>query len=157
MNFAILKNLANPSRALVALGSAVLFFDLSYYAMAYLPGEKNLMCVIGAGLTTVNMIFSLILSLMFGIVVSGVVSLYKQRKVGLAASSASGIGFVVGAFTVFCTACTIPVFTVLGAAVSLSFFTTYELYFKIVSMILMLYGLYLLNKQLKEECQVCKV
>ncbi len=157
MNSAILRNLKNPFYSMIALGSSVLFFDLSYYFMANLPGTRNNMCVIGAGLTTLNIAFSVALSILTGIMVASVFALYRKRKSSLiATSSLSGVGLIVGSFTVFCAACTIPVFTLFGLSLSLGFFTTYDLPIKIVSMLLMLVSLYLINNQLNDTCEICR-
>lgn len=74
----------------------------------------------------------------------------KNVKTG----SVMGFGFLLGFFTVFCTLCTIPVISIFGFAVGLGFFTTYNLVFKILSLLLMILALTLLNKQLN-FCETC--
>ncbi len=153
----LFKGLKNPVNLLIMLGSSLIFFDINYYAMANLPGSRDLACVMGAGLHFWNIIFSIAISLMLGFLVSGMIDLYRQKSSKVVTGSISGIGLIFGTLTVFCTACTIPVISIFGAAISLSFFTDYEIWFKIASLILMSYGLYRLNKQLIGECEVCKV
>jgi hypothetical protein len=156
MNLAVVKNLSRPNYLFTMIGASFLFFDFNYYVMVTLPGTRDLMCVIGAGLTFWNIVFSVILSLLFGVMLVGVIELYRMKKSKVVVGSLSGVGLLLGSMTIFCTACTIPVFTVFGAAISLSFFTSYQIVFKILSILAMLWGLNLLNKQLNDECKVCK-
>ena len=141
---------------LIILSVSLVLFNINYYMMANLPGFENNMCVIGAGLTPLNVIFSIILSVMTGVFVAALVELFKQRRAKLANASVSGIGLLIGTFTIFCTWCTIPVISLFGISLSLSVFVDYNLGIKIISIILMSTGLYLLSKQLKEDCLVCK-
>lgn len=157
MNIAVLKNLRNPIYLFTMLGTTVLLFDVNYYMMANLPGTRDRMCVIGAYLTPGNILFSVGLSVLTGIMVAAFVALFREKRGRLAASSTvSGVGFLLGSLTVFCTFCTIPVISLFGLSLGLSFFTTYNLAFKIISMVFMLGGIYLINKQLADECVVCK-
>lgn len=157
MKLEILKNLKKPIYLFTMLGTTFLFFDINYYMMANLPGTRDYMCVIGAYLTLWNISFSVVLSLLTGLMVAAFVALFREKRGGLAASSTvSGIGLLLGSFTVFCTFCSIPVISLFGLSLGLSFFTTYNLAFKIISMALMLGGVYLINKQLANECVVCK-
>lgn len=157
MRLEIIKNLRRPSALFLAIGFSVLFFDLSYYFMRTLPGHKDLACVIGAGLTFWNTMFSIALSLMAGVMVAGIFALYKKRQSKLAVSSLSGFGVLIGTMTIFCTACTLPVISLFGLSIGLTFFTTYNLTFKILSLAVMMAGLYLLNRQLADECEVCRI
>lgn len=157
MRLEIIKNLQRPSALFLAIGFSVLFFDLSYYFMSTLPGHKDLACVIGAGLTFWNMMFSIALSLMAGVMVAGIFALYKKHKSRLAVSSLSGFGVLIGTMTIFCTACTLPVISLFGLSIGLTFFTTYNLTFKILSLAVMATGLYLLNGQMADKCKICRI
>ncbi len=156
MNIPIIKKLLNFISLLITLSVSLIVFNINYYLMANLPGLKDNMCVIGAGLTPLNIIFSIILSVMAGIFVAALIELFKQRRAKLVDASVSGIGLVAGILTIFCTWCTIPVISLFGISFSLSIFVDYNLAFKIISILLMFTGLYLLNKQLKKDCLVCK-
>ena len=156
MNLAILKNLKNPSRLIMAIAVAIIFFDINYLMMSKLPGGKDLMCVIGGNLTPFNIFFAIVLSLFAGLIVAGIIELFKQKKSKLKSTSLSGFGLVLGSATIFCVPCTFAVFTIFGVAISLNFFMTYDLYIKIASLLFMIYGTYLLNKQLIGECKMCK-
>ena len=156
MHSNLLASLKKGTNAFVALGTALLFFDLNYYLMANLIGTRNLMCVIGAGLTVENFAFSIAISSLVGLMASGFIELRKKHKNTLAVSSTSGLGALLGIFTLFCPICTIPVLSVFGASVGLSFFTTYNLVFKIIALFLMLIAVYMLDGRLDEECAVCK-
>lgn len=153
----VLESLKNPVSLFTFLGVAVLFFDLNYYFMVNLPGTVGLACAPGANLTATNMIFSILLSLLTALMVSGVMMLYRQRSSGKkSAAGIAGVAAIIGTFTVFCTTCSIPIISLFGLSVGLTFFTTYNLAFKIVSLLLMIIGLYYLEKQLRGNCQMCK-
>ena len=156
MNLAILKNLGNPARLITAIAIAIIFFDISYLMMSKLPGGKDLMCIIGGNLTPFNIVFAIVLSLFAGIIVTGIIELFKQKKSKLKSSSLSGFDLILGSVTIFCVPCTFAVITVFGVAISLNFLMTYDLYIKIFSLVFMIGGMYLLNKQLVGECEICK-
>ena len=78
MNLAILKNLKNPARLIMAIAIAIVFFNINYYMMENLPGGKDLMCIIGGNLTPFNVLFSIILSLFAGIIVAGIIELIQK-------------------------------------------------------------------------------
>lgn len=139
------------------IGVSFLMFDLNYYFMSTFPGARDFMCVIGGNLTPLNIIFAIFLSLMTGILIAGIVELFRLRSKKLAASSVTGLGLFLGILTMFCAACTIPVITIAGFSIGISFLTTYNLIIQISSMILMLLALYLVNQQLNDACVVCKI
>lgn len=155
MKLAVLKNLKKPTYLFVMLGVSALFFDLNFWMMRNLPGTKDLACVIGANFTTANIIFASILSILTGILVASIVALFAMKRSKLVASSVTGAGFVIGTFTVFCTACTFSVISIFGMSISLIFFTTYDLAFKILSLLLLITGLWLVNRQLADDCPIC--
>ncbi|MBI4231933.1 hypothetical protein HY605_01760 [Candidatus Peregrinibacteria bacterium] len=150
-----LSNLKKPSSALIALSVAVLIFDVQYWMMANLPGSKDLMCIPGGNLTTMNVIFSIVLGLMTGILVANMIELFRERAAKAAASSVGGLSVVVGSFTVFCPLCTIPVASIFGLSISLSFFTTYDIWIKVISIVLMIWALRLVEQQLRGTCSIC--
>ena len=154
-NSSIISILKNPTSLMVMLGFSFLSFDLQYLIMSKLPGSRDEMCVMGAGLNASNIIFAIAISIMGGLFVAGFLKTLSMRHASYSALSLSGVGAVVGALTVFCTACTIPVISVLGLAVGLSFFTTYNIWFKSISLALMSFGLYQLDAQLKGDCERC--
>lgn len=151
----LLGVLENPILFFLMLGFSFLFFDLQYLIMSKLPGSENEMCIPGAGLNFFNIIFAIAISLMGGLFVAGFAQILEKNKTSYGALSLSGIAAIIGTLTVFCTACTIPVLSIFGLAVGISFFTTYNIWFKLISLALMGYGLYQLNKQLKDECERC--
>lgn len=153
----VLTNLKQLKYFLVAVGVAVLMFDISYYVMSTFPGSRNNMCLLGANLTPINIVFSIVLSVMVGIMLAGFISLFAQKytKNKVKLTSLSGLGFLIGTMSVICTACTLPVISLFGVTIWLDFFTDYELMFKVLSLILMSGSLYLLNRQLKNACAVC--
>lgn len=156
MNFKVFTNLKKPVFAFIMLGFSFLLFDIHYYLMKNLPGERDLMCVMGGNFTPENITFSILMSLLFGLMVAGIVALFQERSKKLAIGSLSGFGLLLGSFTVFCTACTLPFISLFGLSIGLGFFTDYNLIFKIASIVLMLVSLYLVNRQLSASC-ACEI
>lgn len=139
----------------VALGVAFLMFDFNYYLMSTLIGSRNNACVVGANLTAANLVFSVIFSIFCGILVAGLVQLYRQRKLAMKGSMVSGFGLLLGIFTMFCTACTFPIISAFGLGLGVEFFTDYSPGFQVLSLALLGYGLYSLNRQLDGVCERC--
>lgn len=147
----ILRNLARPQSLVIAISTMLVIFNISYYMMANLPGYRKNMCVIGAGLTPLNIVYSLIIAIMSGILIANLPSLLKIRS---ASSSAGGVGAIaLGGFTLFCPLCTLPAISLFGISFSLSFFTTYDIWIKALSLVLMGWSLYMVNKKL--SCEIC--
>lgn len=170
----LLQLLKQKKSFLTFLIAASIFFLLNFWIMQSLPGSRNEACVVGAGLTTFNIIFAILTSIAFGLLMMGMVQLYRQRKTKkmlqttapekpkegrksshFFAAGATVMGSFISFFTIFCVACTLPFITIFGAAISLNFFTDFEIEFKLLSLTLMFLALYLLNKQL-EGCEICE-
>lgn len=154
----LFTQLKKPVYLLAAIGTAFIVFDINYYFMKNLPGTRDLMCVDGGGYTPENIIFSLVLSVLTGILVAGFMGVFsmKAEEKNIQLTSLSGVGLLLGMLTVFCPLCTLPVVSVFGFSLW-AFFTENEIIFKILSLVLMLIPLYLLNQQLKKECVICEV
>lgn len=158
MRLPLFSNLKKPTHLFVFLGSFLLFFDVSYYFMSTMPGTQNYMCVIGASLTLPNILFSLVMSALVGIVFSGLLfflSTNAKRKV--LTSSISGFGAILGGLTIFCLPCALPVVSLFGISLSLSFFTSYNLFIKAASLFLLVGTAFILNKKLSIDCERCRV
>lgn len=159
----IVTNLRNPKYLFALVGVAFVAFDLSYYLMASLPGNRDEMCIMGANLTPLNIWFSVMLSLMVGVLFAGFWSLidkkiHLQKQSGgkkIAVGSLSGIGAFLGVMTMFCTACTLPVISLFGLSVGLEVFTDNNYIFKIASLVMVLVSIILLNRQLEDKCETC--
>lgn len=151
----LLKEYKNPSMWLVGFATGLLVFDVQYFTMANFPGTRNEMCVMGANLTPLNIVFALLLSTMIALLIIGFIQLFKkkleQKKV-LASSVSTTFGLLIGVFSSFCTLCTLPVLSLSGLSVGLEFFTEYQAVFKIISLLLLGAALLQLNKQLKDQC-----
>ncbi|PIR55220.1 hypothetical protein COU74_02345 [Candidatus Peregrinibacteria bacterium CG10_big_fil_rev_8_21_14_0_10_36_19] len=151
MNLAIFSLLKKTSYLFVALGVTFLMFDLAYYVMTTLPGSRNEMCVIGAGFTTLNIVFSVVMSFLSALLTVGILEVGMSKR----SVSTSGLGVLLGSLTVFCTACTLPVISLFGFSLSLLFFTTYADILKVVSMVLIFIALYIVNGQVQNKCNIC--
>lgn len=147
--------LKNPTYLLIALGFSFFIFDMQFLMMARLPGYENEMCVMGAGLKASNVLFAVLISLMSGLLASGFIYTFEKRKASLQVMSFSGIGIILASMTVFCAACTLPVLSLFGLAIGLHAFTSYNLWFKIISLLLIGYALYDIDKQVKGICERC--
>lgn len=159
MKAPVLKNLKEARYLLVFIGSAFLLFDFSCYLMSTLPGSKDEMCVEGANLTPENIIFSIILSLMVGVMVAGFINLFALQAVKNKAklTSIGGIGLGIGSLTMFCSVCTLPILSLFGLSVVFELFLEYSLIFKTISFLMLGTSLFLLNRQLLEGCKRCVV
>ncbi len=154
----VVKNLANPTYLMAFFGAAVLFFDFQYYLMSTLPGSRDNMCVDGINLTPVNIVFSILLSLLFGMMLANLVALFgkqvtKKKKASL--TSVTGVGLWIGAMTLFCPACSLPVISVFGLSLGFEFVNDFNLWIKLASMALMVYSLVMVNRQLSGACKSC--
>jgi hypothetical protein len=157
MKAPVLKNLKEARYLLVFIGSAFLLFDFSYYLMSTLPGSKDYMCVEGANLTPENIIFSIILSLMVGVMAAGLINLFtiQTAKSKAKLTSIGGIGLGIGSLTMFCSVCTLPILSLFGLSVVFELFLEYSLIFRTISFLMLGTALFLLNKQLLEGCKKC--
>lgn len=151
----LLQILKNPTYLLIALGFSFFLFDVQYVMMAKLPGYENEMCVMGAGLKTSNIIFSSVMSILGGVFFAGFIHTLVMRSASLKTFSFSTVGILVASMTVFCAACTLPAVSFLGLAFGLSFFTTYNIWFKTISLVLIGAGLYQIDQQIRGECERC--
>lgn len=155
--FPIFGLLKKPySLALFAVVFGILFW-FNYYLMVHLVGSRDMMCVMGAGFTPFNMTFAFLMSSMAGLMAVGFFENLRNRtalsrvKVG----STSVLGLTMGTLTSFCTLCSLPALSLFGSSVSLGFFTEYEIYFKVISLVLLGIGFYVVNKEVKEGCKRC--
>ena len=161
MKVHVIKNLKDIRYLFLFLGVAFLVFDFNYYLMSTMPGSRNEMCVMGINLTAENIVFSVILSLLTGIVLAGVFAVIakraKQRMAArkVALTSLSGVGLGVGLLTVFCPICAVPIFSMFGMSVVFQMFNDYNLVFKILSVTFLVGSMVMLNKQLSDDCVEC--
>jgi len=113
-------------------------------------------------LTPKNIAFAAVTSILTGILVGGLLALYSFRSVqprplSGRVSSLGGFGAILGVFTVFCTLCTLPVISLFGLSIGLGFLTDFAGIFQIASLLVLIAALFLLNRQLKGVCDVCKI
>ena len=154
----LLRLLSSPKHFLLFAGGSVLLFDVFYVIMATLPGEDQYMCVPGANLTVSNLLFAGAFSVVLSIVLVGLWALFSvtSRKERVNMGALTGIGSVLALFTLFCTVCTLPVLSLFGLSIALGFFSSYNLIFKIVALVLLAGVLILLDRKLDPACS-CRV
>jgi hypothetical protein len=156
----ILSVMARPRDYAIGVGGGGAMFSAYYYLMASLPGTgpDHNVCLIGGNLTAGNLFFGATFSVMTMMMLFGMYRLYQRRAFGArGASGASGMGLGVGLsfLTVFCAVCTIPVISVFGLSVGLGAFTTYNILFKTLSLSMMGFSLWMVDRQLKDTCEFC--
>lgn len=149
----------NRQAWIITMATALPIFILFYIIMSRLPGNDNESCSIGASLTWGNIGFSAIISLLVGIMMVGFNQLKQKSKSpqkNILTGSSLGIGGILASLTIFCTLCTIPVLSIFGVAISLSFLTTYNTLFKLLSLLFFSAGLWMLDEKLRKDCTRCK-
>jgi hypothetical protein len=159
MKIAILDVLKKPNYLMVCIGTAILVFDFNYYLMSTLPGSRDEMCVMGVNLNAGNMIFSVVLSALMGIMIVGLVELFakKAQQKKIAEASLSGLGLGVGLFTFFCPVCALPLLSISGLSIVAQAFNDFNWLFKVLSFALIIAGLFMLNRHLGVEGGACAV
>lgn len=125
--------------------------------MKNLPGTNGYQCILGANLTSINLTFAFFISVLSSWALLGFFELFqqKQKKFALEMISISSIGTLFGTLTSFCALCTLPVLSLFGISVSLSWFTDFHLYFQVGSVVILLIVVFLLEKQIRGNCIVC--
>lgn len=115
-----LRVIREPAYALVWAGLSFLIFDMCVYLMVTLTGSRDNMCMVGANLTVDNIVFSLLLSLGFGLLITMLLySLVRHVAIGAGTSLLGTIGSIVGFFTLFCGVCSFSLLSSLVATFSL--------------------------------------
>lgn len=156
----LLRSLSDTKSIIIIVAASLIFFDINYFVMSRLPGYRDNMCLAGGEVTLANILFTIVLSLMFGIFLAGFIKSVKVlRGSGVVQSSFVGTsGFILGNFTLFCPLCIFPAISLFSLSVSLSFFTTYNWLIKLLSLGLMSFALIMLNKKFKAStCSFCKI
>ena len=155
----LLTILRKPKYLFAFFGGAMLVFDFNYYLMSTLPGSRDEMCVMGVNLNAGNIVFSILLSMLTAVMITGLIALFAkkaaQRK--MAVASLSGLGMGVGIFTFFCPLCAIPLLSISGISIVAQAFNDFNLIFKVLSLALLCSGLLMLNKHLGDESVACAV
>ena len=147
----------NPANLAIFAGFWFLFFSINYWVMKNLPGTDGYQCLPNS-LNTENITFAIIISLIMGIFVVGMKELFSAKNSAqekISSASIFSIGGIVSLFTVFCPVCTIGVVSIFGLSFGLNFIVENEFSLKIASILLLLFGLYWINGQLKDDCKIC--
>jgi hypothetical protein len=157
--FPLLVSFKNPANLAIFAGFSLLFFSINYWVMKNLPGTDGYQCLPDS-LTRENIIFAVIISLIMGAFIVGMKELFSAKKSAtqkVSSASIFSIGGIVSLFTIFCPVCTIGVVSIFGISFGLNFFVENEFSIKIATILLLIFGLYWINGQLKpEECEICK-
>jgi hypothetical protein len=153
----ILKLIKRPTYFFVALATTILLFDVQFYMLKILPGNINQSCYPGAYFTSFNIFFAFIISALIALNLIGFIHLIHSKVTNQLAVTGplSLIGFIFAAMTSFCTLCVIPVISLFGISISLTFFTDYIELFKLLSLTALIISTYLLNKQIQKNCSWC--
>lgn len=151
----IITQLKNPALLITALGFAILFFDLQVWMMWNLPGYENEMCVMGAGFRWDNILYAIAMSILFGVFISGFFTTIKAHHASVGNLTLGSAALALGSLTVICASCTFQAISIFGVVIGVHFLTELNIWFKLFSLLMMLLGIYQVNKQLKGACAQC--
>jgi len=158
-NNPLLSALKNPANLAIFVGFSLIFFAINFWIMLNLPGTDGYRCLPNS-LTRENLIFAGITTLIMGIFVVGMKELFLAKKSAtkkFSGVSIFSIGGIVSLFTIFCPVCTIGVVSIFGLSFGLNFFVDYGNWIKIGTILLLIFGLYWINSQLRpKECEICR-
>lgn len=148
--------LKNPAFFLLFLGFLSILLTANAYFVFFLPGSNGYACIPGGNITASNIIFALFLSFSTAFLLTAMIYVFQMPKVcsiGIKSKimGFTGISATSGIFTVFCTLCTLPLFSLLGVSVGFSFFTIYNGWFKGISILFSLISLIVIQKHLKQQ------
>jgi hypothetical protein len=144
---------------LILFAVALPFFSYSFYLLKNLPANVGLACSTGGYFNFENLLFSAIYSLLLGVLVVGFIEIVqrkRKRNAGLKAASTGLLSVMLVGLTTICTMCILPALTLFGLNISLAIFTTYNFYFKISALIVLLISIYFLEQNLKTSCILSK-
>jgi len=155
----ILHVFQSSSRILGVFVIASLVFAFNWHLMSSLPGTRNLQCVMGAGLTLSNILYSILIAFFSGVTLVGLwdASVASQRAQGISALSLSSIGTILASLSTICTLCALPVFSLFGVSLSLEFITDYNGVVKLVSLALLVIAMYQVDRRMRQRCLRCVV
>lgn len=124
---ALQRVIREPAYALTWAGLSFLIFDVCLYLMVTLTGSRDNMCMVGANLTPENLVFSVLLSLGFGLILTLIFySFAAHARIGAGTSILGTIGSILGFLTVFCGICSISVISSLFATLGLGYISFAE-------------------------------
>ena len=155
----LFKSLKDSDNLVVFAGFSLLFFGLNYLVMKNLPGTDGYQCLPDS-LNIENIVFSIMISFIMGIFIVGMKELFSAKKYAMqnvSTVSLFSVGGILSLFTIFCPVCTIGVVSIFGLSFGLNFFVDYEEWVRVVSILLLVFGLYWINGQLKDDCKVCNL
>ncbi len=95
------------------------------------------------------------MSLLFGVFLAGFYSTLKAKQASLGSFSLSSAALALGSLTVICASCTFQAISIFGMVIGVHFLTDLNIWFKLFSLLMMILGVYQVNKQLKGECKSC--
>jgi len=138
--------------------SFLVLYGLNYLVMKSLPGTNGFQCL-PHSMNAKNVIFSVIMSTIMAVFIVGMKELLTLKKntlqqtvSGVSIFSVSGI---IGFFTIICPICTLGVVSLFGVSFGLNFLLDFNIQIKIISILLMIFGIYWINGQLAQDCKIC--
>ena len=144
-----------PRNIAISFAVFLFIFGLSIWMLKSLPGTSDLACVMGAYLTTGNIFINLFLSSFIALTVVNVIEISKNNTRYVPKSGLVGSALVM--LTSFCAVCTLPILTSLGLSVVFTFISSNHGLFQVIAFALCLYALFSSHKQVKMECELCKI
>lgn len=149
----LLRYLHRPVFVLWWLGVSFLVFDLLFAIAVHLPGHQNNMCVPGGNIYLGNLIFFGIFAVLFSFLLVSVLYSYGDYgRLFQGSTFLSVFGGIMGVLSSFCTVCTLPLLGFLGGSSVLFLIAEYDLWLKIIAIVVLLGGMILLEKRLRDGC-----
>lgn len=151
-----LKLLKKKVNLLILFAIALPFFSINFYLLKNLPANIGLACSIGAYFTPQNLIYSAIYGVLLAILIIGTVEIFRRKISSLNIASTGALSVTIVTLTTICTLCVLPALSLFGINLSLAVFTTYNFYFKIMALIILIFSILLIELNLRKSCLLSK-
>lgn len=137
---------------LITAAVSLPLFSVGVLALQRLPSSHNLACSVGGNLTSLNLGFTAIFSILIGIASVGYIHLFKNRRIPTKSAGSGILSILLISLTSVCTICVFPTLSFFGLSIGLSIFSTYNLSFKLFALIMLLASIYFLELKLRKIC-----
>ncbi len=156
MALEMIKLLKRPQNLFLFLGVVFLLMDVNLYFMLTFPGSVNDMCVMGANFSLLNVLFAFLSSALTAAIIVGIKEMFQQQyRKKTMTTTVSSVGLGIGFLTLFCPICALPALSIFGLGIGLDVFNDYNIWFKLLSLLLLVTASYFINQQLVKGCERC--
>lgn len=151
-----LKLFKRKVNVLIALAVALPFFSLNFYLLLNLPANIGFACSLGGYFTVQNIMYAGLYAFIFGILIVGIIEIFKRKIDRIKVASTGIFSLTIAFLTTVCTLCVLPALSIFGINMSLAIFTTYNYYFKMIALAVLLISIFLIEINLKKSCLLSK-